>query len=110
MNTVDEIGLRLLVLGQIAPHQLSFFRTNDLSTDGGDIRALSQLHIIREFMNRTGFSKKMDPPPLPCQYFDMIGGAGTGGLIAILLGVLRMSPDEAERTFTYIWRYAFQEQ
>ncbi|PVF95076.1 hypothetical protein CPB86DRAFT_875976 [Serendipita vermifera] len=63
MDTVDEIGLRLLIL------------------DGGDIRALSQLHILREFMNRIGFARQMDPPPLPCQYFDMIGGAGTGGFV-----------------------------
>jgi patatin-like phospholipase/acyl hydrolase len=28
--------------------------------------------------------------PLPCQYFDLIGGTGTGGLIAIMLGRLGM--------------------
>jgi predicted acylesterase/phospholipase RssA len=28
--------------------------------------------------------------PLPCEYFDLIGGASTGGLIAIMLGRLRM--------------------
>jgi len=28
--------------------------------------------------------------PLPCQYFDLIGGTSTGGFIAIMLGRLRM--------------------
>ncbi len=32
---------------------------------------------------------------LPCHYFDYVSGASTGGLIAILLGRLRMSVDEA---------------
>jgi len=28
--------------------------------------------------------------PRPCEYFDLIGGSGTGGLIAIMLGLLGM--------------------
>lgn len=29
-------------------------------------------------------------PPKPCDFFDLIGGTSTGGLIAIMLGRLRM--------------------
>ena len=31
----------------------------------------------------------------PCEYFDLIGGTGTGGLIAIMLGRLRMVYQES---------------
>lgn len=76
--------------------------------DGGDIRTISQLHILREFMNRVGYMRQLDKPPLPCQYFHLIGGTGTGGLIALLLAVFQMSIEEAEERFAHIWRFAFQ--
>ncbi|KAF7512509.1 hypothetical protein GJ744_001444 [Endocarpon pusillum] len=61
-----------------------------LSLDGGVIRGLSSLHILRELM------KKIEPNRhlKPCEYFDMIGGTSTGGLMAIMLGRLRMDIDE----------------
>ena len=36
---------------------------------------------------------------LPCHYFDYVSGTSTGGLIAILLGRLRRSVDEAIREY-----------
>ncbi|KAJ7434416.1 hypothetical protein FB451DRAFT_1195349 [Mycena latifolia] len=32
-----------------------------------------------------------DTTPAPCDYFEIIGGSGTGGIIALMLGRLRMS-------------------
>ncbi|KAJ7438583.1 hypothetical protein FB451DRAFT_1378166 [Mycena latifolia] len=32
-----------------------------------------------------------DTTPAPCDYFEVIGGSGTGGIIALMLGRLRMS-------------------
>ena len=61
-----------------------------LALDGGGVRGLSSLMILQQLM------RHVDPesPPKPCDYFDMIGGTSTGGLIAIMLGRLRMTVDE----------------
>lgn len=66
-----------------------------LCLDGGGIRGLSSLYILKQLM------EKIDPekPPKPCEYFDMIGGTSTGGLIAIMLGRLRMTVDECIRDY-----------
>ena len=46
-----------------------------LSLDGGGIRGLSTLLVLKELM------KEIDPetPPKPCDVFDLICGTGTGG-------------------------------
>jgi len=55
-----------------------------LALDGGGVRGLSSLLILREIMNDIGENVK------PREYFDLIGGTSTGGLIAIMLGILGM--------------------
>ncbi|KAH7408090.1 acyl transferase/acyl hydrolase/lysophospholipase [Phaeosphaeria sp. MPI-PUGE-AT-0046c] len=61
-----------------------------LSLDGGGVRGISTLMILKILM------ESIDPknPPKPCDCFDMIGGTSTGGLIALMLGRLRMSVNE----------------
>jgi len=61
-----------------------------LSLDDGGIRGLSSLFILRGIMEEIRSQTKAMEIPLPCQYFDLIGGSGTGGLIAIMLGLLEM--------------------
>jgi len=61
-----------------------------LSLDGGGVRGLSCLLILRELMEEIGRREKSKETPFPHQYFDLIGGTSTGGLIAIMLGRLRM--------------------
>jgi patatin-like phospholipase/acyl hydrolase len=58
-----------------------------LSLDGGGVRGLSSLLILREMMNELSPQAQA---PKPCEYFDLIGGTSTGGLIAIMLGALGM--------------------
>ncbi|KAF2179657.1 FabD/lysophospholipase-like protein [Zopfia rhizophila CBS 207.26] len=69
-----------------------------LSLDGGGVRGLASLLVLERLMNEISLSEKAagrrahdDNTPLkPCHYFDMIGGTSTGGIIAVLLGRLRM--------------------
>jgi patatin-like phospholipase/acyl hydrolase len=48
---------------------------NLLSLDGGGIRGLSSLYILKRLMEAVD----RDKPPKPCDCFDMIGGTSTGG-------------------------------
>ena len=48
------------------------------------------------------------PEYLPCHYFDYIGGASTGGLVAIMLGRLRMSVDKAMKVYRLLSANVFE--
>jgi hypothetical protein len=64
-----------------------------LALDGGGVRGLSALMILSQLMEAVN----PDSPPKPCDYFDMIGGTSTSGLVLITLlgeGRLRMAVDE----------------
>lgn len=77
-----------------------------LSLDGGGVRGLSSLMILRNLMSA------IDPesPPKPCDCFDMIGGTSTGGLIAVMLGRLRMSVDECIAAYTSLSDKVFEKK
>jgi len=66
---MSEHDLRLLVL------------------DGGGVRGLATLQILKQLMDT------VDPesPPKPCDYFNMIGGTSTGGLVFVALLDLRLT-------------------
>jgi Patatin-like phospholipase len=61
-----------------------------VSLDGGGVRGISALVILEEIMKEVRRRENLKDVPLPCDYFDLIGGTSTGGLIAIMLGRLRM--------------------
>lgn len=50
-----------------------------ISLDGGDLGAVSQLLILDEFMRRLEWDTKSETRILPCEYFHMMAGVGTGG-------------------------------
>ncbi|KAL9602366.1 MAG: hypothetical protein Q9219_001932 [cf. Caloplaca sp. 3 TL-2023] len=107
-----------------------------LSLDGGGVRGYSSLLILKRLMDRiTRVEKEMNPragtsafSPLidltslysdpvmkelqdtyrPCHYFDYCSGSSTGGLIAIMLGRLRMTVDECLNAYTRLSAKVFE--
>ncbi|KAH6981463.1 hypothetical protein EDB80DRAFT_899547 [Ilyonectria destructans] len=77
-----------------------------LSLDGGGVRGLSSLMILQNLMSTID----PDSPPKPCDYFDMIGGTSTGGLIVIMLGRLRMTIDECITAYTSLSNKVFEKK
>ena len=53
-----------------------------MSIDGGGIKGLAAIKILQEITNKTGKQ--------PFELFDIICGTSTGGIIAILLGLLKV--------------------
>jgi patatin-like phospholipase/acyl hydrolase len=49
------------------------------TTDGGGIRGFSQLFILEELASRIMHDLGLQESPTLCDYFDVIGGVGTGG-------------------------------
>ncbi|KAJ8129286.1 hypothetical protein O1611_g4345 [Lasiodiplodia mahajangana] len=80
-----------------------------LSIDGGGLtRIYISLLLLRALMNEINkFEKSGDASSnhhaiRPCDYFDYIGGSSTGGLLAIMLGRLRMDVDSCIDEFEAI--------
>jgi patatin-like phospholipase/acyl hydrolase len=48
-----------------------------LCLDGGGVRGLSSLFILKQLMETVN----PETPPKPCNYFDMIAGTSTGGWV-----------------------------
>ncbi|KUI57201.1 Patatin-like protein 2 [Cytospora mali] len=72
---------------------------NLLACDGGGIRGVSELVILDEVMKRMQQKGDLAKVPKPCDYFHLIGGTSTGGLVAIMLGRLQMSTEEALKAY-----------
>ncbi|SPJ72134.1 uncharacterized protein FTOL_01862 [Fusarium torulosum] len=80
-----------------------------LSIDGGGVRGLSALVLLEQLMDLSNeHRRKLELLTLkPWQIFDMIGGTSTGGLIAIILGRLRLSIPECKKAYLDLSEKAF---
>ena len=62
-----------------------------LSLDGGGVKGFFTILVIKRLIDE---AQRLDGSSSsvrrPCDYFDLIGGTSTGGLIAIMLGRLQM--------------------
>ncbi|KAF8129633.1 acyl transferase/acyl hydrolase/lysophospholipase [Boletus edulis] len=99
-NAANAAAIQLAPNNQsvsVFPRNSLHFVHNVLSIDGCGFRGLTQLRVLEELMKQ--HSKDTDNPSLPCDVFDLICGTATGGLIAILLGRLQMSCEEAIKAY-----------
>ncbi|KAI9663316.1 MAG: hypothetical protein M1831_002600 [Alyxoria varia] len=84
-----------------------------LSLDGGGVRGYSMLILLQELMHRTfveihGRAPKRHEIPKPSDHFDLIAGTGTGGLIALMLGRLRLDLDTCKNVYVRMTRRVFE--
>ncbi|KAK5691986.1 hypothetical protein LTR97_011157 [Elasticomyces elasticus] len=83
-----------------------------LSLDGGGVKGLSTLYLLRAIMQLLNDKRKarhLDRVK-PCEIFDLIGGTSTGGLIAIMLGRLEMDVDECITEYKNLMCTIFDEK
>ena len=71
------------------------------------------LIILQELMHRTfvemeGRAPKRNEIPKPCDHFDLIVGTGTGGLIALMLGRLRLSIETCKDVYVRMTKRVFE--
>ncbi|KPM36003.1 hypothetical protein AK830_g10581 [Neonectria ditissima] len=84
-----------------------------LSLDGGGVRGYSIFIIVQELMHRTfveteGRAPRRHEIPKPCDHFDLIVGTGTGGLIALMLGRLRLDLETCKELYVRMTRVVFE--
>lgn len=77
------------------------------------MRGYSMLIILQELMHRVYVESEGKPPsrdatPKPCDYFDLIVGTGTGGLIAIMLGRLRLDLETCMDVYVKMTKRVFE--
>ncbi|KAF2402280.1 FabD/lysophospholipase-like protein [Trichodelitschia bisporula] len=87
-----------------------------LTLDGGGVRGLASLMVLDDLMEniareekRLGIRKRDDQTrPKPCDYFDLIGGTSTGGIIAVLLGRLQLDVRKCIEIYTKLAEQIFK--
>ncbi|KAH8797321.1 hypothetical protein DL96DRAFT_998454 [Flagelloscypha sp. PMI_526] len=78
-----------------------------LSLDGGKWEthsALTQIHVVEDILEQYEFENDLESGSLKVSdVFDFIVGTGTGGLVACMLGPLRMSPEDAKKAYLQLF-------
>ncbi|KAH8813726.1 acyl transferase/acyl hydrolase/lysophospholipase [Flagelloscypha sp. PMI_526] len=88
---IDEIGKTAHIFPYLPPPALPpGEQKRILALDSGGLLGISELLLLRTIL---GEDKR------PFDYFHLIGGSGTGGIIAILLGRFQMTVKQAEIMF-----------
>ncbi|KAF2181645.1 FabD/lysophospholipase-like protein [Zopfia rhizophila CBS 207.26] len=79
-----------------------------LSIDGDGLRGLSSILLVESLVNAvcSKLGRRLDP----YQIFDLMGGTSTGGVLAIMLGRLRMRPHAARDAYIDISKAMFRDK
>ncbi|KAH8829138.1 hypothetical protein DL96DRAFT_1554750 [Flagelloscypha sp. PMI_526] len=83
--------------------------------EGDGFCAYFILESLREMMNRmavdlcSAIGRDEIEDVRPCQIFDLIGGSGNGGIIAILIGRLGLTVQEAYESYVELSHQIFEE-
>lgn len=64
--------------------------------------------MYRSYVEAEGKPPKHEEIPKPCDYFDLIAGTGTGGLIAIMLGRLRLDIETCMDVYVRMTKKVFE--
>lgn len=81
-NPLNRTGLCLLSLGMRSLDTTRIYYCSYVcGLDGGGVRGLSTLLIVKALMAMVNEERSKDgqPPVKPCELFDLIGGTSTGG-------------------------------
>ena len=81
-----------------------------LSLDGGGIKGLFAALVIKRLIEEVqSLEGSSSSRKHPCDYFDLIGGTSTGGLLAIMLGRLDMDINTCIATYRSLARKIFDQ-
>lgn len=84
---------------------------NLLSLDGGGVKGLFTILVLQRLIEQVAHVEEsrgqVPSRKRPCDYFDLIGGTSTGGLLAIMLGRLQMDTGACIRTYRALSKRVF---
>jgi predicted acylesterase/phospholipase RssA/pimeloyl-ACP methyl ester carboxylesterase len=87
----------------VATHHLRL-----LSLDGGGVKGLFSIIVLQRVIDEAQkLQGNESVHKRPCDYFDLIGGTSTGGLLAIMLGRLEMNTRECISTYRTLAKKIF---
>ncbi|TFB04325.1 Calcium-independent phospholipase A2-gamma [Trichoderma ghanense] len=78
-----------------------------LALDGGGVRGIASLIILKEIMARVQARKGLKHECRPADFFELAAGTSTGGIIGIMLFRLRMTASEAIDQYDVIAKEVF---
>ncbi|KAG8698759.1 hypothetical protein FRC09_007045 [Ceratobasidium sp. 395] len=97
----DERSLSILI-GDAKVH----LRQLDSSGAGG----LSTAAVLDQVMKKVQAEEGLTEPPLVEDYFDIVAGAGTGAITMTLVGRLRMTTEQAVKSFARLSNEVFSDE